>query len=111
MLLTIDRSRLSSFSTDSFDFLSVSKFKYLGYLRVSDDKCTSEVCKRTSMVKITFQKIKPMLANRNITVGTQSRIKNFRREGLHGGTGELASLELTNFCNLRVTRRLLLVLK
>ncbi|GFO15376.1 retrovirus-related pol polyprotein line-1 [Plakobranchus ocellatus] len=45
----------------------VTKFKYLGYLITSDDRCTSEISKRIAMAKDTFQKMKPILANGNIT--------------------------------------------
>ncbi|GFO47792.1 craniofacial development protein 2 [Plakobranchus ocellatus] len=46
----------------------VSKFKYLGYLITSDGRCTSEISKRIVMAKDTFQKMKPIMANRNKSV-------------------------------------------
>ncbi|GFN79244.1 craniofacial development protein 2 [Plakobranchus ocellatus] len=45
----------------------VTKFKDLGYLITSDDRCTSEISKRKAMAEDTFQKMKPILANRNIS--------------------------------------------
>ncbi|GFO14255.1 hypothetical protein PoB_004076000 [Plakobranchus ocellatus] len=50
----------------------VSKFKYLGYLITSDRRCTSEISKRIAMAKDTIQKMKPILANRNIIKGDNS---------------------------------------
>ncbi|GFO00735.1 craniofacial development protein 2 [Plakobranchus ocellatus] len=52
----------------------VTKFKYLGYLITSDGRCTSEIRKRIAMAKDTFQKRKPILANRNIRMTTKIRI-------------------------------------
>ncbi|GFN87970.1 endonuclease-reverse transcriptase [Plakobranchus ocellatus] len=52
----------------------VKKFKYLGYLTTSDGRCTSEVSKRIAMAKDTFQKIKKILANRNISMTTKIRV-------------------------------------
>ncbi|GFO49978.1 aspartate--tRNA ligase, cytoplasmic [Plakobranchus ocellatus] len=49
----------------------VTKFKYLGYLITSDGRCTSEISKRIAMAKDTFQKMKPILANRNISMMTK----------------------------------------
>ncbi|GFO16959.1 endonuclease-reverse transcriptase [Plakobranchus ocellatus] len=49
----------------------VTKFKYLGYLITSDGRCTSEINKRIAMAKDTFQKMKPILANRNISMKTK----------------------------------------
>ncbi|GFN87873.1 endonuclease-reverse transcriptase [Plakobranchus ocellatus] len=52
----------------------VTKFKYLGYLITSDGRCTSEISKRIAMAKDTFQKMKPILANRNIGMATKMRV-------------------------------------
>ncbi|GFN78388.1 endonuclease-reverse transcriptase [Plakobranchus ocellatus] len=52
----------------------VTKFKYLGYLITSDGICTSETSKRIAMAKDTFQKMKPILAKRNISVTTKIRV-------------------------------------
>ncbi|GFN87130.1 U2 small nuclear ribonucleoprotein a'-like [Plakobranchus ocellatus] len=52
----------------------VTKFKYLGYLITSDGRCTSEISKRIAMAKDTFQKMKPILANRNISMTTKIRV-------------------------------------
>ncbi|GFO41960.1 RNA-directed DNA polymerase from mobile element jockey [Plakobranchus ocellatus] len=52
----------------------VTKFKYLGYLITSDGRCTSEISKRIAMAKDTFQKMKPILANRNISITTKIRV-------------------------------------
>ena len=49
----------------------VTKFKYLGYLITSDGKCITEIRKRIAMAKDTFQKMKPILANRNISMATK----------------------------------------
>ncbi|GFO41456.1 endonuclease-reverse transcriptase [Plakobranchus ocellatus] len=49
----------------------VTKFKYLGSLITSDSRCTTEICKRIAMVKDTFQKMKPIPANRNISMTTR----------------------------------------
>ncbi|GFN85077.1 RNA-directed DNA polymerase from mobile element jockey-like [Plakobranchus ocellatus] len=49
----------------------VTKFKYLGYLITSDGRCISEISKRIGMAKDTFQKMKPILANRNISMATK----------------------------------------
>ncbi|GFN96293.1 protein vac14 homolog [Plakobranchus ocellatus] len=51
----------------------VTKFKYLGYLITSDGRCTSEISKGIAMAKDTFQKMKPILANRNISMTTKIR--------------------------------------
>ena len=52
----------------------VKKFKYLGFLITSDGKCTSEIKKRIAMSKDAFQKMKPILTNRNITMATKIRV-------------------------------------
>ena len=52
----------------------VTKFKYLGYLITSDGRCTTEIRKRIAMAKETFQKMKPILTNRNVTMTTKTRI-------------------------------------
>ncbi|GFO06926.1 endonuclease-reverse transcriptase [Plakobranchus ocellatus] len=49
----------------------VTKFKYLRYLITSDGRCTSEISKRIAMAKDTFQKMKPIIANRNISMTTK----------------------------------------
>ncbi|GFO42015.1 endonuclease-reverse transcriptase [Plakobranchus ocellatus] len=46
----------------------VTKFKYLGYLITPDGRCTSEISKRIAMAKETFPKMKPILANINLSV-------------------------------------------
>ena len=52
----------------------VTKFKYLGYMITSDGRCTSEIRKRIGMAKDAFQKMKPILTNRNITIVTKIRV-------------------------------------
>ncbi|GFO09661.1 RNA-directed DNA polymerase from mobile element jockey-like [Plakobranchus ocellatus] len=52
----------------------VTKFKYLGYLITSDGRCASEISKRIAMAKDAFQKMKPVLANRNISMKTKIRM-------------------------------------
>ena len=52
----------------------VTKFKYLGYLITSDGRCATEIRKRIAMAKDAFQKMKSILANRNITMTTKIRI-------------------------------------
>ncbi|GFN81468.1 craniofacial development protein 2 [Plakobranchus ocellatus] len=52
----------------------VTKFKYLGYLITSDGRCASEISKRIAMAKDTFQKMKPILANRNMSMTTKIRL-------------------------------------
>ncbi|GFO13687.1 RNA-directed DNA polymerase from mobile element jockey-like [Plakobranchus ocellatus] len=51
----------------------VTKFKYLGYLITSDGRCTSKISKRIAMAKDTFQKMNPILANRNISMKIKIR--------------------------------------
>ncbi|GFO35774.1 RNA-directed DNA polymerase from mobile element jockey-like [Plakobranchus ocellatus] len=50
----------------------VTKFKYLGYLITSGGRCTREISKRIAMAKDTFQKMKPILANGNISTGSNT---------------------------------------
>ncbi|GFN73541.1 endonuclease-reverse transcriptase [Plakobranchus ocellatus] len=52
----------------------VKKFKYLGYLITSDGRCTSEINKTIAMAKDAFQKMKLILANRNISMKTKIRV-------------------------------------
>ena len=52
----------------------VTKFKYLGYLITSDGRCTTEIRKRIAMAKDTFQRMKPVLTNRNIRLATKIRV-------------------------------------
>ncbi|GFO17831.1 endonuclease-reverse transcriptase [Plakobranchus ocellatus] len=52
----------------------VTKFKYPGYLITSDGRCTGEINKRIARAKDTFQKMKPLLANRSITMTTKIRV-------------------------------------
>ncbi|GFN94956.1 endonuclease-reverse transcriptase [Plakobranchus ocellatus] len=51
-----------------------TKFKYLGYPITSEGRCTNEINKRIAMAKDTCQKMKPILANRNISVKTKIRV-------------------------------------
>ncbi|GFN79410.1 RNA-directed DNA polymerase from mobile element jockey-like [Plakobranchus ocellatus] len=61
----------------------VTKFKYLGYLITSDDRCTSEISKRIAMTKDTFQKMKPILTNRNISMTFTTKIRICLWKNIH----------------------------
>ena len=49
------------------------QFKYLGFLITSDARCETEIKKRIAMAKDTYNKMKPMLSNRNISMNTKLR--------------------------------------
>ncbi|GFO26146.1 RNA-directed DNA polymerase from mobile element jockey-like [Plakobranchus ocellatus] len=51
----------------------ITKFKYPGYLITSDGRYTSEISERVAMAKDIFQKMKTILANRNISMTTKIR--------------------------------------
>ena len=52
----------------------VQKFKYLGYIITSDGKCVTEIKRRIGMAKDSFNKMKPILKNRNITLLTKLKV-------------------------------------
>ncbi|GFN80820.1 endonuclease-reverse transcriptase [Plakobranchus ocellatus] len=52
----------------------VIQFEYPGYLIPSDGRCTSEISERIATAKDTFQEMKPILANRNISMDTKIRV-------------------------------------
>ena len=52
----------------------VKKFKYLGYMITSDDKCRTEIKKRIATAKDAFQKLSLILKNRNISMTTKFRV-------------------------------------
>ncbi|GFO50413.1 endonuclease-reverse transcriptase [Plakobranchus ocellatus] len=65
----------------------VTKFKYLGYPIKSDGRCISEISKRIAMAKDTFQTMKPILANRNISMNTKIRVIKQRNGEKTGSSG------------------------
>ena len=52
----------------------VEKFKYLGYMITSDGKGITEIKKRIATAKDAFQKLIPILKNRNISMTTKFRV-------------------------------------
>ena len=52
----------------------VQKFKYLGYTLTSDGKCRTEIKKRIAVAKDSFQKMSPILKNRNMSFSTKLRV-------------------------------------
>ena len=52
----------------------VKRFKYLGYIITSDGKCITEIRKRIAMAKDSFNKMSPILNNRNISMATKTRV-------------------------------------
>ena len=52
----------------------VQQFKYLGYIITSDAKCTTEIKRRIAIAKDCFNKMSPILKNRNISMTTKIRV-------------------------------------
>ena len=52
----------------------VDKFKYLGYLLLSDGKCITETKRRITAAKVTFKRLSSIMTNRNIKMDTKFRI-------------------------------------
>ena len=52
----------------------VEQFKYLGYMITSDAKCSTEIKRRITMAKASFNKMSPILKNRNISMNTIMKI-------------------------------------
>lgn len=52
----------------------VQKFKYLGYMITSDGRCITEITRRIAIAKDSFNKMKPILTNRNISMMTKNRV-------------------------------------
>ncbi|GFO28609.1 endonuclease-reverse transcriptase [Plakobranchus ocellatus] len=52
----------------------VTKFKYLGYLIIPGGRRTSEISKTIFIAKDTFPKMKPILANRNISMKIKLKV-------------------------------------
>ena len=52
----------------------VKKFRYLGYMITSDGRCTAEIKRRIGMAKDSFNKMKPVLTNRNISMSTKIKV-------------------------------------
>ncbi|GFO36978.1 endonuclease-reverse transcriptase [Plakobranchus ocellatus] len=55
----------------------VTKFKHLGYLITSDRRRTSEISKRLATAKDTFQKKKPVLTKKNISMDTRITVMKY----------------------------------
>ena len=52
----------------------VQKFKYLGYMITSDGRCSTEIKRRIAIAKDSFNKMRPIFRNHNISMTTKYRV-------------------------------------